>query len=246
MLAHVFFFFCESINNTYSPETSGGPMKSFEEDFCISTWPFVSSLSRATFTVNLVQGNPWSALWHVEINFCWGPSTSGVLSIVRNSELVSFPVSISTQNRMQAWVLHSVFFITLISLTVTSFLVYCEQISISSIRLHSAQSAYHAVLFTAKKESTKPALPPFVAYNYTEDINMVEYTTLVCTHGELYTWRDIHMAGHIHNDAEGTYKWRNIHTEGYTHRGDILSAGHTYEGYIHMTRRGDTHWEDTE
>lgn len=75
-----FFFFCESINNTYSPEISGGPMKSFEEDFCISTWPFVSSLSRVTFTVNLVQGNPWSALWHVEINFCWGPSTSGVLS----------------------------------------------------------------------------------------------------------------------------------------------------------------------
>lgn len=49
------FFFCESINNTYSPETAGYSMKFFEEDFDISTWPFVSSLSRVTFTINLVQ-----------------------------------------------------------------------------------------------------------------------------------------------------------------------------------------------
>ena len=107
----------------------------------------VSLLSIVMFILNFVQCKPWSALWRkFNGDYCWSPSIYRVLSTVRNSELSSFLVSISTQNLMQAWVLHSVFLSLWFHLRSSGicikngtwkfyygssyFLVCCEQISI--------------------------------------------------------------------------------------------------------------------
>lgn len=82
----------------------------FRRRFLYLSLAIVSLLSIVTFIINFVQCKPLSALWRYRTtDYCWSPSIYRVLSTVRNSELSSFLVSISTQNLIQAWVLHSVF-----------------------------------------------------------------------------------------------------------------------------------------
>lgn len=75
----------------------------FRRRFLYLSLAIVSLLSIVTFIINFVQCKPLSALWRYRTtDYCWSPSIYRVLSTVRNSELSSFLVSISTQNLIQA------------------------------------------------------------------------------------------------------------------------------------------------
>lgn len=127
----------------------------FRRRFLYFSLAVVLLLSIATFIVNFVQCNPpselWRQVWRQGRALCWNPLIYEDLSTVRNSELPSFPVSISTQHRMQAWVLRSVslslwFHLRSSGICIMNgnskldygssyFLVWCEQVSISLIEV---------------------------------------------------------------------------------------------------------------